>query len=81
MLNEIITWDVEGIIHLCSQLQVIDFFYIICRNIILQFCLSLVLDFLQMVTTNSVNKVNSNNFKPIYLITQLKNNLFSDFQF
>lgn len=49
--DEIITWDIVGILHLLAQLQVLDFLYIICRNILLQFCLSIVFDILQAFTT------------------------------
>jgi len=59
LIEKVILWDLDGIIHLCSQLQIVDFLYVICRNIVLQSCLSLVFDFLQMFTTNNpVNKVN-----------------------
>lgn len=55
---EVITWDFDGIINLLTQLQVVDFVYILFRNIVLQCCLSLVFDFLQVFTTNHpVHKV------------------------
>jgi len=59
-IHEVITWDVDGILHLFTQLQIINFLYLLIRNIILQCCLSLVFDFLQVFTTNhSISKVNT----------------------
>lgn len=58
MIDEVITWDVDGLLHLFTQLEIVDFLYVICRNLILQCCLSLIFDFLQMFTTNhSIHKV------------------------
>lgn len=68
VFDEVLTWDVDGIVHLFSQLQIVDFLFIVCRNILLQFCLSLMFNFLQMFTTNhSVNKVSSLIFTNVYL--------------
>lgn len=65
-LNKDITWDVDGFIYLFSELQIAHFLYLLIRNLILQCCLSLVFDFLQVFTTNqSINKVNTYNY---YLI-------------
>lgn len=59
LIDEVITWDLDGLVNLFTQLQIIDFLYVVCRNIILQCFLSLIFDFLQMFTTNhSINKVN-----------------------
>jgi len=59
-INEVITWDVDGILHLFTQLQIINFLYLLIRNLVLQCCLSLLFDFLQVFTTNhSINKVNT----------------------
>lgn len=59
-INEVITWDVDGILHLFTQLQIINFLYLLIRNLVLQCCLSLLFDFLQVFTTNhSINKVNA----------------------
>jgi len=60
-IDEVITWDIDGILHLLSQLQVLDFLYVIFRNLILQCCLRLVFDFLQIFTTNrSIHSVSNN---------------------
>lgn len=55
---EVMTLDFNRIVNLSAQLQVVDFVFIFFRNIILQFFLSLVFDFLQDFTTNNpVHKV------------------------
>lgn len=52
--------DFDEIMHLFTQLQILDFLYLLSRNVILQCCLSLVFDFLQVFTTNnSIPKVNT----------------------
>lgn len=51
IIYEVINWDFDGILYLLTQLQIFDFLYVVCRNLILQCCLSLVFDFLQMFTT------------------------------
>ncbi|CAH1715155.1 unnamed protein product [Aphis gossypii] len=62
-INEVITWDVDGILHLFTQLQIINFLYLLIRNLVLQCCLSLLFDFLQVFTTNhSINKIFSFSF-------------------
>lgn len=51
ILYEVVNWNFDGILHLLTQLQILDFLYVVCRNLILQCCLSLLFDFLQMFTT------------------------------
>lgn len=74
MINEVITWDVNVILFFFTQLQIANFLCLLFCNIILQFGLSLVFNFLQVCATNrSVHKVN-----PIQLISILnRNNIFN----
>ncbi|XP_022173901.1 protein TRC8 homolog [Myzus persicae] len=61
--NKDITWDVDGFLYLLTELQIAHFLYLLFRNLILQCCLSLVFDFLQVFTTNqSIHKVFSFSF-------------------
>jgi len=73
IINKVITWDVDVIIRFFTQLKIVNFLCLLFCNIILQFCLSLVFNFLQVCATNhSIHKVN-----PIQLtsITN-RNNIF-----
>ncbi|KAL4149454.1 hypothetical protein QTP88_003404 [Uroleucon formosanum] len=61
--NKDIPWNVDGFLYLFTELQVAYFLYLLFRNLILQFVLSLVFDFLQVFTTNqSIHKVFSFSF-------------------
>ncbi|XP_050533686.1 protein TRC8 homolog isoform X1 [Daktulosphaira vitifoliae] len=63
IVDEVITLDINGIFKLFTQLEIIDFLYLICRNTILQCCLSLVFDFLQTATKQkSIHKILSFSF-------------------
>ncbi|VVC36295.1 Zinc finger, RING-type,Zinc finger, RING/FYVE/PHD-type,TRC8 N-terminal domain [Cinara cedri] len=63
LLDEVITWDVNGILHIFTKLQILDFFFVITRNIIIQSCLSLVFDFLHIFSTyRSLLKIHLYNF-------------------
>jgi len=54
------TWDVDGLINLFSELEIAYFLYLLLRNLILQCCLSLIFDFLQVFITNqSIHNVNT----------------------
>jgi len=57
--KDIISWNAEKLLNVFIELQVINFLYLLFRNLILQCCLSLVFNFLQKFTTNqSIHKVN-----------------------
>lgn len=73
-INKILTWDVDVIIHHFTQLQIFNFLCLLFSNIMLQFFLSLVFNFLQVCTTNhSTYKVN-----PIQSTSILnRNNIFN----
>jgi len=68
MINEVITWDVDGIIHVFTQLQIVNYLSLILFSIILQYCLSVVNDILLVLTTNhSTHEVNINYNNYFYL--------------
>lgn len=73
MINEAIAGDVN-VIRLFTQLKIMNFLFLLFCSMILQYCLSLVFNFLQVCTTNHPTyKVN-----PIELISILnRNNIFN----
>ncbi|XP_060857979.1 protein TRC8 homolog isoform X1 [Metopolophium dirhodum] len=58
IMNKVITWDVDVIIRFFTQLKIVNFLCLLFCNLMLQFGLSLVFNFLQVCATNhSIHKV------------------------
>jgi len=51
-MDEVVAWDIDAIIHIFTQLQIMNFLYLLFCGIILQYFLSLVFNSLQVCTTN-----------------------------
>jgi len=64
-INKDITWDVDGFLYLFTELQVAQFLLILFCNLILQCCLAIIFERLQIFITNqfttnqSIHKVNT----------------------
>lgn len=60
LTDEVITWDIDGILRIFSELEIVDFFFLVFRITVLQCCLAVVFDILQTAVENhSIHRVSN----------------------